>query len=297
MTARNFLHACNARSLSRLSQDPVLTAKSVNHILVARAARPPQTQKGCLYTKMAGMYTSTVSDLEEPLGAGLVNKGQAVSPISDATLRKYNIAGMVLHFVQGTAMLVASQAVTNIKAFKKMLTMSFLRFDEQTQALVPDTRNVFNVEIGVAAAVFVLLSAVAHALVLVFWKQYIADINRGINKLRWFEYALSSSVMICSIAILFGCYDIGSLILMFFINACMNFYGLLMEQMNPPDRVGPVDWSPFVYGCIAGVAPWIVVCLYFFGSGNYSQIPGFVYGILGGCTFFIHRCLARCPRR
>ena len=94
---------------------------------------------------------------------------------------------------------------------------------------------------------------------LIFFERYIADIDKGINRLRWFEYALSSSVMICGIAILFGCYDLGSLILMFMVNASMNFFGLLMEKLNPPDRKA-VDWSPFWYGCIAGLAPWIVVC-------------------------------------
>jgi hypothetical protein len=33
--------------------------------------------------------------------------------------------------------------------------------------------------------------------------------------------------MICAIAILFGCYDLGSLILMFLVNAVMNFFGLV----------------------------------------------------------------------
>merc|ERR1712028_288076 len=59
------------------------------------------------------------------------------------------------------------------------------------------------------------------------------------------------SIMICSIAILFGCYDLGSLILMFVVNAVMNLFGLLMEMMNPPDRKS-VDWTPFVYGILGG---------------------------------------------
>ena len=95
------------------------------------------------------------------------------------------------------------------------------------------------------------------------------------------------SVMICSIAILFGCYDFGSLLLMFFVNAVMNLFGLLMEKMNPPNRK-EVDWTPFVFGCVAGVAPWLVVCMYFFGGGNYQLIPSFVYGILFGYFLFFN---------
>ena len=229
-------------------------------------------------------------------------------------------------------MLVASQAVTSIKAFKKEITFSYLEFDNVTKALVPATSHAFNVEIGVCAAVFILLSAFMHGVVLLNWQKYIDDVNQGINKLRWYEYALSSSskscsfyvcavhlrlsssassssssasslththtlslslslfllsVMICSIAILFGCYDFGSLLLMFFVNAVMNLFGLLMEKMNPPNRK-EVDWTPFVFGCVAGVAPWLVVCMYFFGGGNYQLIPSFVYGILFGYFLFFN---------
>jgi len=184
-------------------------------------------------------------------------------------------------------MLIASQAIPSVKSFKKDLTASFLVFDEQTKTLISQTKNIGAIEIGVAAAVFLLLSAVAHACVLIFWQFYLRDISREINRVRWYEYAVSSSVMICAIAMLFGCYDISALILMFFVNASMNLFGLLMEQLNPPERT-VVDCTPFNFGCLAGIAPWIVVMSYFFGSGNFSQIPGFVYGILFGYFLFFN---------
>merc|ERR1711964_240868 len=149
------------------------------------------------------------------------------------------------------------------------------------------TKRVGSVEIGVTAAIFVLLSAVAHGYILLRWNVYINNIRWETNPARWYEYALSSSMMICAIAMLFGCYDLGSLVLIFFVNASMNLFGLLMEQMNPPRREH-VNWTPFVMGCVAGVAPWIVVLMYFLGGGNYSQIPGFVYGILFGYFFFFN---------
>lgn len=184
-------------------------------------------------------------------------------------------------------MLVVSQVVPNIKAFSKSLTTSYLVYDYDTKALVSQTKTIGSLEIGVMAAVFLLLSAIAHGYVLMFWDRYIADINMQTNRARWYEYALSSSVMICAIAMLFGCYDVQSLLLMFVVNASMNFFGLLMERMNPP-VCDDVDWTPFVFGCIAGVAPWIVVLSYFLGGGNYDQIPGFVYGILIGYFIFFN---------
>jgi len=212
--------------------------------------------------------------------------------VTDSTLWKFNLAGLILHGVQGTLLLVASQAVTSIKSFSKELTTSFLTFDDDPssptfQQLVPGIRSVGKVEIGLMAAVFILMSAVAHAWVLVFWKTYLSDIARETNRARWYEYALSSSVMICAIAIIFGCYDLGTLVLMFLVNAVMNLFGLLMERMNPPERTA-VDWAPFIFGCIAGAAPWIVVLMYFLGGGNFGKIPGFVYGILVGYFIFFN---------
>ena len=205
--------------------------------------------------------------------------------ISDQTLRNYNLGACILHFVQGGLMLVASQAVPNIKAFSKQVTRSFLTYDTATQGLVPGTKDVFKLEIGAMAASFLLLSALAHFIVLMNFNSYIRDINKEINRVRWYEYALSSSVMICAIATLFGCYDLGSLICIFVVNASMNLFGLVMEKLNPPDRE-EVDWSSFWFGCIAGAAPWVVVLLYFLGGDNLDQIPGFVYGILGGYFVF-----------
>lgn len=219
-----------------------------------------------------------------PLHAG---DGGTLSTITDARLKRCNAGACALHAIQGLLMLGASQGIPSVKAFTKQLTTSYLVYDKATKALVSETKNIGSVEIGVAAAIFLLLSAVAHGLVLLNWSGYLLDLSRGINRTRWYEYALSSSVMICAIAMLFGCYDIGSLILMFVVNASMNLFGLMMERLNPPERT-KVDWTPFWFGCIAGVAPWIVVMSYFLGGGNFSQIPGFVYGILFGYFLFFN---------
>ena len=45
--------------------------------------------------------------------------------------------------------------VVIVKAFRKTLTTSFLAFDEETQGLVPRSRDAFDVEIGLLAAIFV----------------------------------------------------------------------------------------------------------------------------------------------
>ena len=68
------------------------------------------------------------------------------------------------------------------------------------------------------------------------------------------------------IAVLFGIYEIGALILIFGLNAVMNLFGLLMEKMN--QKAEKINWLPFIYGAIAGIIPWIVIIMYAFVSFN-----------------------------
>jgi len=219
--------------------------------------------------------------------------------ISDKKLKYYNIGAGVLHFIQGMIMLVSSQAVSNIKSQgARDVTLRYLgcitnnsdggrcgMYPENVpmaeRAVKLDTMEykIGTLEIGAVAAAFLLLSAVAHGMIVVFFKRYISDINRGINVFRWYEYSLSSSVMIVAIAALFGMQDLASIILMFLVNCSMNLFGLLMERMNMGVNKKHVNWEPFIFGCVAGIAPWVAVALYFFG-GPLDQIPGFVYGIV-----------------
>jgi len=209
------------------------------------------------------------------------------SNISDSILRKYNVIGCIVHFVQGLLMLIASQAIDNIKSFQKDITVTWLYYNEVTHSLENKTQVVAQFEVGLAAAIFLLMSAVAHLYILTFWERYLWDLSRGVNQARWYEYAASSTVMIISIAVLFGCYDLGSLILIGFSNSSMNLFGLLMELMNPPEREH-VNWLPFIFGGWAGLAGWVIVFMYFLGGGNYSNTPDFVFAILIGYLIFFN---------
>ena len=94
---------------------------------------------------------------------------------------------------------------------------------------------------------FAWMSAIAHFIILIFFsKYYIPDLRKGINRFRWIEYAFSSSLMIGLIAMLFGMYDIISLVLLMSVNATMNLFGFLMETANVGKNV--YDWNPFIFG-------------------------------------------------
>ena len=146
----------------------------------------------------------------------------------------------------------------------------------------------FDLPFGILVASFLFISAAAHALISIPKKtneKYNADLEKGINQFRWFEYAISSSIMIVLISTLFGIYDIASLVLIFIVNATMNLFGLVMEQMNSGKSKNDIIWGPFICGSIAGIAPWIAILLYMFGNGNFDQVPWFVWAIVG--SYFV----------
>ena len=204
-------------------------------------------------------------------------------------LRRFNMIMGGLHFVQGLAMLfLATTVIQKIGEFQPTITQNFLSFNQETMSLELQSKAIFDLPFGIMVALFLFISAAAHALVSIPRKlneKYSRDLEMGINKFRWFEYALSSSIMIVLISTLFGIYDIASLILIFAVNASMNLFGLVMEQLNSGRNKDNIDWGPFIWGSIAGIAPWVAILLYMFGNGNFGEVPWFVWAIVG--TYFV----------
>lgn len=181
----------------------------------------------------------------------------------------------VLHFVQGLLILALSTD------FKLPVTTSFLEFNEATERLVPVDNTIWEVPLGPLVASFLFVSALAHLIVTLpgVYEWYVANLGRGINYVRWYEYALSSSIMIVIIGMLVGVYDLSALILLFAVNTAMIFFGLAMEAQNKNSE--EVNWTPFILGCIVGIVPWVIVTLYLFAPSTRSagDVPTFVYAI------------------
>ena len=98
---------------------------------------------------------------------------------------------------------------SRIRDFRLELTTAFQDYDDVQRKLVTNVKDIGSVPIGPLVSVFLFMSAVAHLLVVspMYFEIYCDDIRRGINRARWYEYALSSGLMIVLIAMLFGCRD------------------------------------------------------------------------------------------
>lgn len=190
-------------------------------------------------------------------------------------LRIFNLVMGFLHLVQGVFMILISNDTTY------PIFTNFLVFNRETFSLVPDPKLWYELPFGPAVAVFLLISAVAHFSLATFGYQwYVKVLKKGMNPARFYEYALSSSLMIVLIGMLVGIWDLGSIILMFAVNATMNLFGIMMEYDNQNRE--KTRWTSFIFGSIAGIVPWIVIMVNFLSALNSAgaEPPGFVYAII-----------------
>lgn len=195
------------------------------------------------------------------------------------TLRRDNAIAAVVHLAQAVAVVFLATD------FALPVTAAYLQGPPGTPASDPVV--LFDLPTAAAVAAFLALSALAHALVsTVWWRRYVADLDRGRNPARWVEYSLSSSLMIVLIAQLVGISDIAALVPLFGVNASMILFGWLQEGYEEPGG----GWLPFVFGCIAGVVPWLTIAVYLLSPGSASSAspPGFVYAIFVSLFIFFN---------
>jgi len=206
--------------------------------------------------------------------------------ISFKSLKTFNIFMSLLHFVQGALMLYLS------KDFKLPINVGFLNFDIPTQTLVPATETIYELPLVWLVAGFLFISSIAHLIIsTIYNKKYNEDLQKGINRARWYEYSISASTMMVAIAMLVGIYDLGSLIMVFFLVAIMNLLGLVMEIHNLTTQ--KTNWLSYNLGVLAGAIPWIIVALFFWSANRYGsgEIPTFVYYIYISIFIFFN-CFA-----
>ena len=193
--------------------------------------------------------------------------------INAPSLRRYNLIAGVFHLAQMFVVLALSNDFSLPIVARYMSGPPGTTFAE---AVV-----LFDTPVGIAVATFLALSAFFHFLVASpqYFGRYSAGIAAQRNYFRWVEYSISSSVMIVLIAQVVGVSDLAAIISIFGVNASMILFGWLQEKYETPGNGG---WLPFIFGCIAGIVPWVALIFYIFSIGGVSDTtaPAFVYGIV-----------------
>ncbi|HOI72200.1 MAG TPA: heliorhodopsin HeR [Methanobacterium sp.] len=207
----------------------------------------------------------------------------AKSPVSFSGLRKLNIGAGIFLFVQGILMLILGYLLEwnrDIYTFYlKFKIISIVPFEAQ---ILPDPQVLFTVSnLGAILSSFLIISGIALLLIaFVVNKRYVENLKKGMNPYRWYEYAITSSIMLVILATFVGIWDLWSLVMIFVLNAVMIFCGLFMEKINYYTK--KTDWSAYLVGCLSGFIPWVVIAAYFISALSTSETnpPDFVYAII-----------------
>lgn len=199
-------------------------------------------------------------------------------------LRRWNITAGLLHFASMVAVLLLSND------FSLPVTATYMTGPPGSSFTNPIL--LFSTNVSYTIALFLGLSALFHFLVAsgMFFGRYTAGLQHSQNMFRWVEYSISSSVMIFVIAQLNGISDYAALLAIFGVNVSMILFGLLQEKYAKP---GDGQWLPFIFGCIAGIIPWVIFSVQLLTPGGPSNTgaPGFVYGIVIS-LFVLFNCFA-----
>ena len=202
-------------------------------------------------------------------------------------LNVWNYVLALLHAAQGVAIIVLSKSDSLFPVNTTFMTEDTLASSEGAPVLVQAQRSLFDVNLAYIVAAFFFMSAIAHIIVAtVYRKRYEANLNRGINRVRWYEYAVSASTMMVGIALLSGVSDLSTLVMIFGATAVMNLCGLVMEVHN--QTTAKTNWLSYIVGSFAGLGSWVVIGIYLFGTNQYGSgsIPTFVYAIYASIFLF-----------
>ena len=197
-------------------------------------------------------------------------------------LQSMNRKAGALHLVQALIMFAVLNEATKIPVVTRF-------FDNTAEGIMPVTEILFEFPVAYIAPIFLLISALFHFYIAspMYIRRYEQNIKCGINPMRWWEYSISSSLMLVVLLMLGGLIELPSVVFIFTLNFIMNMMGLLMERYN--QLTEKTQWFPFNIGVLAGIVPWIIGGLYFWVSTSNiaDSIPGYAkVGFLLTFIFF-----------
>jgi len=212
--------------------------------------------------------------------------------IQGKKLQKLNLIMGLIHLVQAGILF----AILNYSFKIPILT----RFFDTTPGggFTVITERLWDVPIAVIAPIFLLIAAFFHLLIAspLYIRRYEQNIKNGINPIRWWEYSISSSLMLVGLMMMAGLTELPSVVFVFTLNWIMNMMGLMMERYN--QLTDKTKWFPYNIGVVAGLVPWIIGFIYFWvNTNNISEsIPswakiGFIITFLFFNTFAVNMFL------
>lgn len=204
-----------------------------------------------------------------------------------------NISATALHYLykwnKWLAVIYVCQVLVIVilgTSYTVPVSVNFLTADPINSAvaghpiLVPATRQLFQANILSLVIVAFLAPVIVHALcATVYRRRYEVGLQRAMNPLRWFEYALSGGLIVVALGLLDGIYDLLNLVMLFVFIVLMSALWLVTEVCD----ASKVKLRAFTYylGCLAAIIPWVVLTAHIVTANLYgnSRISTFIYWV------------------
>ncbi len=187
------------------------------------------------------------------------------------------------------ALLYAGQAVALFLLANKYyypittnyLTSDVLSNESGDKFAISATRNVLDINIVYLLTALLALSAIFHVVTaFLSRRKYESQLERGFNKFRWLQYAITNSLLLLIVAMVAGVSDVSTMLLIAGSVIVSTFASLLIELNN---RQSFRSRIPGFIRVIATLLPWLVVAEYIKGTLMYGDggVEQYVYYIIG----------------
>lgn len=185
-------------------------------------------------------------------------------------LQIFNLRMGLLHLAQAVVLAFIANLSLKIPIITRF-------FDSTPEGIRPVAQTLVDIPVAIVGPVFLLIAALFHLFIAspLYVRRYEANLKKGINPLRWWEYSISSSIMLTVLLMMGGLIELPSVVFVFTLNFIMNMMGLMMERYN--QLTEKTKWLPYNIGVLAGIVPWIIGGLYFWVSTSNiaDSIPGY----------------------
>ncbi len=212
-----------------------------------------------------------------------LSKSKKTPPTQNSRTLNFIFAG--IYAVQAALLIVLSKAVT-VPVSTSYLSLDPLLSQGGKPVLAPATRNLFELNLTYLIVIIVLIAAITHLIAATTYrKQYEAGLDNGFNKARWTAWGVAAPLLLTTIALVCGIYDISTLLAIIVLTFIATIMGSVMNKGNV--KAKQVTWLSFVVGCIVGFVPLLIISIYLWGASVFgSGLPKAIYWIFASTLLF-----------
>lgn len=210
------------------------------------------------------------------------------SAITTAALKKWNIIIAGLLAIQAMAVLLLSGGRT-VPVYVSYLTSDDLQSKlHQTTVLAPGIHELLQVNLAYLVAAMLLISAVAYVVIATVWRvRYESWLKQNWQPLRWLMLIIAGSLMLVSLALIAGVYQLETLKAFVAFMAVAGLGALQLELQDKKGKPPLWAWIGASMTLFAAAMPWLIILVALVSTNLFGStpVPSYVWWIYGATLF------------